>query len=339
MRICTISHSHVALRQQLFFQGVAKWGHEVLMISPGEWGNLRTSPRYAEVLYAPDEDMGPRVFGRFELKTCRHMMGENIYQYHLLGARGLAEEFKPDVLYIQAEPGSSLAQEAIMWDVPKRALFTWENIKFEESARSTLEKYDVVICGNPEAEALAKPWNPHTVLMLQVGVDTDHFQARPDVERNIDVAYAGRIASEKGLPYLQRAWPTVKILDWKDFKELPWWYSQVKVIVAYSQDVPWWKEQAPNYVVLEALLCGCRAITSDTNAMEYWLNNCPGVVMVSGHDQSDDTLRMDRVDRLREGIQRALEVEIENEGRQWVIDKFSNQVVAKKLLEVLYEMP
>ncbi|GAI61852.1 unnamed protein product [marine sediment metagenome] len=119
-----------------------------------------------------------------------------------------------------------------------------------------------MICGNPGAEALVKPWNPHTALMLQVGVDIDHFQARPDVSRNIEVAYIGRVTSEKGLPYLSRAWPTVKVLEWKDFKELPWWYSQIQVMVAYSQDVPWWREQAPNYVVLEALLCGCRAITS-----------------------------------------------------------------------------
>ncbi|GAI88315.1 unnamed protein product, partial [marine sediment metagenome] len=147
------------------------------MIAPGEWGNLRTSPRYAEVLHTPDVDRGPRVFGRFELKTCRHIGGENIYTYHLLGAKDLAEDFKPDWLYIQAEPGSSLAQEAVKWNVPKRALFTWENIKFESSAQEVLSKYDLVVCGNPEAEALVKCWNLHTALMLQVGVDTNHFQA------------------------------------------------------------------------------------------------------------------------------------------------------------------
>ena len=324
MRIATISHSHIALRQQLFFGEVARQGHEVLMISPGEWGDLRTKSQKE---------------GTWELKTCRCMMGENIYQYHLLGAKDLAEEFKPDWLYIQAEPGSSLAQEAPMWDVPRRALFTWENIKFEELARSTLGKYDVVICGNPEAEALVKPWNSHTALMLQVGVDTDHFQARPNVDRDIEVAYIGRIVPEKGLPYVQRAWPTVRVLGWRDFKELPWWYSQIQVVVAYSQDVPWWREQAPNFVVLEALSCGCKAVVSDTAAMKYWLEGCPGVEMVLGHEQPNDTLRMEQVIALKSGIQYSLESEIrDGEGRQWVIDRFSNPIVAKKLLEVFYGM-
>ena len=116
MRIVTVSHSHIALRQQLFFKEIARQGHEVLMIVPGEWGTLRT---------------GPQKEGTWELKTCRHMMGENIYHYHFLGAKDLAEEFKPDWLYIQAEPGSSLAEESVMWNVDKRALFTWENISLK----------------------------------------------------------------------------------------------------------------------------------------------------------------------------------------------------------------
>ena len=323
MKLATVSHSHIALRQQLFFKEVARQGHDVLMISPGEWGPLRTSPQKE---------------GTWELKTCRHMMGENIYQYHLLGEKDLAEVFKPDVLYIQAEPGSALAQEALTWKVDKRVLFSWENIKHEPSACQVLSKYDLVICGNPEAEALVKPHNPHTALMLQVGVDTDHFKERPNVPRDIQVAYIGRPTPEKGLPYLQRAWPTVKVLGWKDFQELPWWYSQIQVIVAYSQDVPWWREQAPNYVVLEALSCGCKAVISDTNAMEYWLSGYPGVIVVSGHDQPNDTLRMDRVDKLKDGIQYVLDMELpEDKGRQAVIDNFSNPVMARKLLEVLSE--
>jgi len=320
MKLVTVSHSHIALRQQLFFKEVARQGHDVLMISPGEWGNLRTKNQRKDT---------------WKLKTCRHMMGENIYHYHLLGAKDLAEEFKPDWLYVQAEAGSLLAAKAPDWKVSRRALFVWENIELKGELQE-LPKYDLVICGNPEAEALIKSHNPNTALMLQVGVDTDHFRARPNVSRDIQVAYVGRPSPEKGLPYLSRAWPTVKILDWKDFLELPWWYSQIQVVVAYSQDIPKWREQAPNYVVLEALSCGARAVISDTTAMKYWLEGCPGVVIVEGHDQPDDTIRYERPDRLKEGIEYALAMELlEDEGRRWVIDKFSNQVVAKKLLEVL----
>jgi len=325
MRLATVSHSHIALRQQLFFREVAKQGHNVLMISPGHWSNLGTTPQ--EIKY---------LDGNWELKTCKHI-GDNIYNYHLLGAEDLVEEFGPDWLYIQSEPGSLLVKEALTWNIRRRALFVWENISIKGDGPTQLQDYDLVVCGNPEAEALVRPYNPYTVLILQVGVDPDHFQARPNVDRSISVAYIGRAAPEKGLPYLIQAWPTVHILEYKDFKELPWWYSQIQVIVAYSQDVPWWREQAPNYVVLEALLCGCKAVTSDTAAMKYWLEGCPGVVIVEGHEQPDGNLRLDRVVKLREGIQRTLDIEVTEASRKWVIDNFSNPVIAKKLLEVLSE--
>lgn len=325
MKLATVSHSHVARRQQLFFEEVAKQGHEVLMIGPGEWGNLMARDY---TLTFPDN--------YFSFRTCRHMLGENVYTYHLLGARDLVVEFGPDWLYIQAEPESSLAQEAYSWGDFKKALFTWENIQFRPVGYTVLDNYDLVICGNPEAQDLVKPWNSSNYLMLQVGIDTDHFQARPGIPRDTEVGYIGRATPEKGLPYLSRAWPGVRILEFKDFRELPWWYSQIQVLVAYSQDMPWWKEQAPNYVVLEALSCGCKVVTSDTASMKYWLEGCPGVAVVNGHDQPDDTLQMERVDWLRTGIEVALQGEDINEkGRQWVIDRFSNPIMAKELLEVL----
>ena len=325
MRICTISHSHIALRQQLFFREVAKQGHDVLMISPGQWRDLRTENQRTHY------DSG----GDFGLVTCRHMGGENIYTYHLLGAQALVEDFKPDWLYVQAEPGSVTSDQALQWKVDKRALFTWENIHLMGS--NSLRSYDLIVCGNADAEALVKPHNRNTALMLQVGVDTDHFQARPDVLRNVKVAYIGRRTPEKGLPYLIKAWPTAYLLDWKDYKELPWWYSQVEVVVAYSQDIPQWREQAPNYVVLEALSCGCKAVVSTTAAMVGWLAGCPGVTFVEGHEQPDEHLDPVKVDALREGINLALgeQFSAQPEARDMVIERFSNVAVARKLLEVM----
>jgi len=332
MRIATVSHSHVALRQQLFFREMAFQGHEVLMVAPGEWGNLGTKDQYMEYLYDPDPNMGPRVNGRFQLKTCRHMFGEDIYQYHLLGAKDLSDAFEPDWLYIQAEPGSTLAEEAVMWKAKKRATFTWENIALR-GGEEALKKYDLVVCGNSDAEKIMERYNPNRIITLQVGVDTDHFQARPNVERNVEVAYIGRMSPEKGLPYLAQAWPGVRIIDWTPFDRLPWMYSQVQVVVAFSQDVPHWREQAPNYVVLEALSCGCKVVTSDTAAMGFWLEGRPGVIQVKGHKQPDADLRLERIYGLRDGIQRALEVEVGNEAREWVKTRFSNRNLAHGILE------
>jgi len=326
MRLCTVSHSHVHLRQQLFFQEIARQGHEVLMVAPGEWGFLRA------ISYSLNFRDNDGKGGVFDLKTCRHI-GESIYNFKLLGARDAIRDFSPDWLYIQDEPGSEIIKEAVDWKAKKRAAFTWENVRLKETL--ILGKYDLVVCGNPEAEALVRIWNSNTALLLQVGVDINHFQARPSIARDIDVAYIGRMVPEKGLPYLSQAWPAVKFMAGIDYEEIPWWYSQAKVVVAYSQDTPHWKEQAPNYVVLEALSCGCKAVVSTTPAMVYWLEGCPGVIQVEGHTYlGENGFSLQRVSQLKDGIQRALAMEIGDEGRQWVVEKFSNPVVARKLVEV-----
>ena len=320
MRLATISHSHIALRQQLFFQEVARQGHQVLVVSPGEWGNQRVQP------YQEDS---------FRLAICRHMGGEGVYDYTLLGAQEAVGNFNPDWLYIQAEPGSAQEEACFSWNVKRKALFTWENISLK-GGLERLPEYDLVVCGNPAAEALVKPHNPRTTLILQVGVDTDHFQARPGIPRDIRVGYIGRRTPEKGLPYLISAWPTAQILDWKDYRDLPWYYSQVQVLVAYSQDVPGWREQAPNYVVLESLSCGCKAAVSTTAAMSYWLRGCPGVVFASGHEQRDQLVDPVKVANLKAAIQEALGPFPQgDQGQQFVVHNFSNPVIARKLLEVL----
>ena len=124
-----------------------------------------------------------------------------------------------------------------------------------------------------------------------------------------------------------RAWPTARVLPWTDFKDLPWWYSQVKVVVSYSQDIPEWKEQAPNYVLLEAMATECKGVASNTAAMVHWLEGAPGVV----HAPQGKAVE------LKEAIQKTLDLpeSVGRENREYVISKFSNPVIAKKLMEVL----
>jgi len=327
MKIATISHSHVATRQQRFFEEVARPGNEVLMVAPGEWKNLRAKD------YSFLQTHEGKPTGSFSLRTCRHTMGEDIYQYHLLGAQAIVEEFDPDWLYIQAEPGSSLADEALMWNVKKRAIFTWENIVLRGVVTS-LKKWDVVICGNSQAVGLVTPWNNRVEQLLQVGVDTDHFCARPGVTRDIKVGYIGRMVPEKGLPYLVQAYPTVKFMENIPWLDLPWYYSQIETIVAFSQDIPYWREQAPNYVILEALACGCKGVISDTFAMKEGCEGAPGVVIVEGHKQAGKEVDLGRVIKLREGIDKALKIKVGTEGRQWVINNYSNKVIAEKLINL-----
>ncbi len=328
MRIMTVSHSHVAVRQQWFFKEVAQQGHEVLMIAPGEWRDLRTKGD-AEVYADIVDPLHFRGKGSFELVTCRHIGGENIYSFQFLGLKDQIEKFKPDWLYVQQEPGSQVVEDCCKIKEKlgcKLALFTWENIYLKGSASLHLSKADLVICGNPEAEELVKLFNPKTKVMLQVGLNTEHFWERPDIKRTIRVGFIGRLVPEKGIAYLSLVWPTVQLCPWTTYELLPWRLSQIEVLVAYSQDkLPEWKEQAPPYIAIEALSNGCKVVVSETLASKYWLEGCPAVIHVPQRDSV----------ALREGIERALNMQVD--GRDWVIERFGNPIMAKKLAEALSE--
>lgn len=331
MKIAVIGHSMVALRQQMFFQELAKQGHDVLVVGPGEWGNLRATNveiGYHDLNYPNDAER----FVFYTYLPCRHF-GEDIYKFRFLNVKEFIEEFSPDWLYVQQEPGSRLANEVLSWNVKKRAIFTWENIILKNDAIDVLPWYDLVVCGNPAAVDLVGPYSNQTKLLLQVGVNTDHFQARPGVGRTVNVGYIGRATAEKGLPYLKEAWPAFSWAPWTPFEGLPWRYSDIKVLVAFSQDIPYWHEQAPNYVVLEALSCGCNVVISDTPAMKSWLEGTPGVYICPGHKQIGTPLDLIRIHKLKETIQEALDNFEDGAGRQTIIDRFSCPVVARDLVE------
>lgn len=323
MKIVVAGHSMVATRQHMYFKVLAGLGHEVTLIGPGEWGNTRAT--WDQV----DFPNG----GSYKYIPCRHM-AEDLYTFRFLGAADQLDFIEPDWLYIQQEPGSTLAADALNWSAARRAIFTWENIDLKPGSAEQLPEYDLVICGNPAAVELVKPHNSRTELMLQVGVDTDHFQQREQMDRHINVGYVGRMTPEKGIPYLVQAWPTFQKADWTPFIQLPWVYSQIKTLIAFSQDIPYWREQAPNYVVLEALSCGCNVVISSTPAMKSWLDGYPGVYVAEGHKQQGVGLDLVRIRNLKEAIQMATENFEEGAGRQMIIDRFGSQNHANRLINM-----
>jgi len=166
-----------------------------------------------------------------------------------------------------------------------RALFVWENQQAPTPEQEEeLRHLDLLVCGNDEAARLHSA-APQWCCLPQVGVDCDHFQARPDVPRRYDVAYIGRPVPEKGVEYLRSVWPTAVMAPWTDWLLLPWVLSQVKVVVAYSQDTPHWQEQAMPYVAVEAMASGCAVVTSQAGAIPWWIGGgytleCPGATLV-----------------------------------------------------------
>jgi len=322
------------------------------VVAPGQWGRERTEP-YEE--------------GGFQLVTCRHI-GDTIYDFSLLGAKDAIMAFQPDWVYVQQEAASRLAREVLDWPGNfKRALFIWENLREPgPQEKMVLASYDLVVCGNEDAERLARKGGARkTIILPQVGVDEEHFQVRPvpREQRAIFVANEppGSRRPEKGFDLAKRAWPTLGRLEFTPFKVMPWAYSQIQVVVCPSIDSSWWREQAAPYVSWEANSCLTPAIVTDAGSIpfwqERWAGRNPGVrivptgglelrlvgkklVMASQGQAQPEGLAIAFARQLAEAIgellgDEALRQRMGREGREWVLTNASNPVIARRLMEAL----
>lgn len=325
MRLVSVSHSNVHIRQQHFFRELSRLGHDVLVISPDEWGAQRAFDSDGE---------------RFQLKALSAMgpLPPNPYDFILLGLEDTLVSFTPEVVYVQQEPGSKLlAQCAELcakhgW---RLAIFTWENMALR-GGDEELRAADLVICGNEDAERLVKPHNDKTIILPQVGIDTEHFAPR-DVARNVPVAYIGRAAPEKGIAQLGEAYPQARFLEWKPYLELPWWYSRALIVVCYSQDTDRWREQAMPYVAMEAISCGAFAIVSDAGSIPFWHLEFAGQCPASG------VIPQNNLATLRNNIEYWLinehvREDYVKEGRAWVKTYLGSRAIAERLVQCLSDV-
>ncbi len=346
MRIAVVGHSLTHVRQQNFFREVAKLGHTVALFCPSHWNNRNVIP------YVTDDFSVVPLDGMSRAEDVTDIY--NIFLFTLIGLEKALEKFDPDWLYVQQEPGSLLLEQCEELGGRFRhrmAVFTWENIKFR-GGEDLLKEADLVVCGNDAAyklvEAAVGPgqqW-PKLVIMPQVGVDTEHMAVREQVKRTIDVAYVGRPDASKGLDILKQAYPLTKVLPWTEYLQLPWFYSQVKVIVCYSQDTPYWREQAMPYVALEAEACGSATIVSDAGSIPFWHTEYagvnPGVHIIQrarlfkevGAEAPITALR-DLIYYLIKGMDDGTMDEHIASGRQWIVDNLSSPVIAGKLVEAM----
>ena len=275
-RLLVASHSNVHIRQQAWWRYVASLGHDVLVVTPGRWGDQVAQASRVEGLP-----------GSYELRPLSHIGGADQYGFTFLGLGDLMGDFQPDWCYVQQEPESALADQVVRQlrgrapSSCRFALFSWENRKWSErretgffqcppGVRNLIQSCDLVVCGNGEAEEIMRDVGaPRTLVGLQVGVDTAHFTARPGVPRTVNVAYIGRETPEKGLPLLAQVWPTTERVPWTPWLRLPWEMSRCRVVVTFSLDRPQWREQAPNYVTCEAISAGAAVVTSNGGSIPF----------------------------------------------------------------------
>jgi hypothetical protein len=348
MRIAVVGHSMIHIRQQKFFQEVAKLGHDVLVISPEIWhgGQTAKPERFVAWKFGLKYQDDCRIHSQssaethYELRPLVGVAPDENYgpgDFTLMGLKDVLKEFEPDWVYVQQEPGSKLLDQVNdmtfgLDDLSFRlAIFTWENIEIKNPV--SMYRADLIVCGNDRAQTMVafQADTIPNIILPQVGVDVDHFQAR-EVARDIDVAYIGRQAAEKGVVQLKEAWPATRFLEWTPYLELPWKYSQTKLVVCYSQDTDYWREQAMPYVAMEAICCGAAAIVSDAGSIPFWVRRFAGTnrgtCLVAQNDTAD----------LKRAIEDVLLSEKDREalvssGRQWVEENLSSKVIARRLVD------
>ena len=357
MKLTVIGHSLVHIRQRRFFAHVARLGHDVLVVCPNRWAHLDC---------LPSTESGPGW--SYTISPLPAPGQPDMYQFGLLGLAKVLTDFHPDVVYVQEEVGARITRQAL--DLAKelgaaRTLFVWENQQAPTPAQEELlRQLDLLVCGNDAAAGLHSA-APTWCILPQVGVDTDHFQARntPRDQRAIFVANEppGTRRPEKGFDLAKRAWPTMGRLEFTPFRAMPWAYSQIQVVVCPSIDSTWWREQAMPYVAVEANSCFVPAIVSDAGSIPYWHTRFAGtnpgvkiiptgglelreaggkVVMASRSEAIPEGLALKMARDLADAIGELLgdegkRVQMGKMGRDWVMENLSNRVIAKKLVEAL----
>lgn len=267
--------------------------------------------------------------------------------------------FRPAVIYCMEEPFTLFARECVRYAQEFHcplAIFTWENrLDFrlndplDRIEQEVIRSADKIICGNRLAKRrmISCGANPDKLhVLLQSGIDTELFRPIEEINKTYDIVYHGRLVREKGLYFLENACRDLKKTlltvggrgqyhvkygdshDWTDYKELPSLINTAKIGVQVPYAFNGYQEQG-NFSAGECMASGLPVIVSRNGSVPDNYNGAP----ISMIDECDEQgLKEQIVDLLsdeeklkRKGI----------EGREWIINNLSVNVIAKRLLEVL----
>uniref|UniRef100_A0A6M3JQM8 Putative glycosyltransferase n=1 Tax=viral metagenome TaxID=1070528 RepID=A0A6M3JQM8_9ZZZZ len=330
MNILIASHSACHQRQLFFYQELAKHFYNTIVIGPKQWGRLGLLNSTQEGFIT----RGLPVANENRLATFQFLGLESTLQLQLIP--------KIDLFLIQEEWWSRATTSLLATANrigAKKVLFTWENIRIpNEKEIETINQADAIICGNNDAEQIIKDsgYRGFIYQIPQVGIDTDLFFPQ-STEKSYDLVFCGRPVSEKGIDIIQRA---TKNHNWKlliianqPYRDLPAQLSQAKIFVTLPQDTSYWKEQSGGYSSLEALSCGIPVITTDCGAIPQYIPRRIATIL-----KQDKDLEQYFITAVKKLLIAGKLDAIGARGRDYVIEHYSNQVIAKQTAEALEEL-
>ena len=347
MRIAIIAHSSVHPRQQFFYESIAELGNYVLVLGPRRWNNLTLIDRKNSRL-KPNHHSSYKQIGL----SCNNE--GSLFNFKLLGLLQELQKFVPDIIYCQQEWWSDQAWDAFCLSIRlkcKFSLFCWENIVYEDIDKlsllrldrtvNMLKALDLIVCGNEEAAGIVSFYTDTDKILIlpQVGIDEKLFNQNVSIadinNRLFDLLYVGREVPEKGIEVLKRASNALslnlKIAKDFTYHELPAVYNSAKIFVSIPYTTSRWKEQSGSYTNLEAMACCLPVITTGSGAIREYLKDKAFYIVegdLTGLVEHISTLMSDINLRESSGIA----------GRKLILDRYTNKVIAEKLMEKFHEI-
>jgi len=196
-----------------------------------------------------------------------------------------------------------------------------------------IQRADIILCGNKIIQKFMNVFKAkRTEVIPHTGIETNLFRILDDEVTYMEGIFVGRDVYEKGWDYVDRYlnYPKYRVEKPVHFLKdsgMCKFYNSGKVFVHASLRTPFWLEQL-GYVIPEALSCGRAVIMSKYGSQVEWFSKAPGVVV---YDPLNE-------DSMKEAFEKAKEYYPNTEGRKWVIENFSNEVIARKYEKIFKEI-